>query len=137
MIRFSTTADFMDVSAAMYRMWSLNDSNQMKYTDEQKSLDYIAHACTAGRVAIVDETFAIMFDVGSQWYTSDNFLIEECLLRIKRNDTPISVAIAALDELRVHFGCVMTVVGDTQVGRMTPHYIAAGYRLLGTQLIKE
>jgi hypothetical protein len=136
-IRFSTPADGDAVLAAMYRMWSLNPGNQMAYTDEPKAVDYVVAACAAGRVAIVDETFAIMFDVGCQWYSSSNFLIEECLLRIRRNDTPVAVAIAALDELRAHFNCVMTVVGDTQVGRMTPHYLAAGYRLLGTQLIKD
>ena len=137
MNRFATAADEDLVIAAMYRMWSLNPSNQMVYTDETKALDYIRAACSGGRVMIVDETFAVMFDVGCMWYSSTPFLIEECLLRIKRNALPVEAAIVALDWLKDYYNCAMIVVGDTQLGVMTPHYIAAGYRHLGTQLIKD
>jgi hypothetical protein len=137
MIRIATAADFPLVNAAAHRMWALNGNNQMKYTDEAKSEAYLYNACAHGRMAIVDDTFGIMFDVGAMWYSSHNFLIEECMLRLVKNDIPVSVAIEALDVLKAQYDCVMIVVGDTQVGRMTPHYTAAGYRLLGTQLIKD
>ena len=137
MIRHATLADFPLLLEANYRMWAKNGANQMRYTDEEKAKAYLRQACANGRVAIVEETFAILYDVGAPWYSSHCFLIEEGMFRLVRNDIPVSRAIAALDVLKERHGCVLIAVGDTQVGVMTPHYLAAGYRTLGTQLIKD
>lgn len=137
MIRQAVIGDGADIMRALHETWRKNPNNQMKFVDVQKAQDKVADAIESGRLVIVDEEFAIMYDVGSPWYSSAKFLIEDMVLRIRPGSTPVRVAIQALDVLSESFGCVLTAVGDTQVGYMTQRYLDEGYKILGTQLIKE
>lgn len=82
--------------------------------------------------------FAILVDVGSPWYTDKPVLIEEIVIRYRREfgNPPEDIALA-LPLLAEILGCVAVAAGDTQVGIMGPRYTAAGFKTLGTQYFKE
>jgi hypothetical protein len=82
--------------------------------------------------------FGIFVDVGSPWYTTKQVLIEELIVRFRRvYKNPVEGAIAQLDGIGKEHGCVAVAAGDTQIGYMTPRYLAAGFQVLGTQFYKE
>jgi hypothetical protein len=82
--------------------------------------------------------YAILFDIGSPWHTSKKLLIEEFVLRFRREyGNAVDGAVAQLDELARALGCAAVAAGDTQVGLMSPRYVAAGFQPLGTQFYKE
>lgn len=132
----ATKEDCAAALGALLAMRVKNPNKQMKFSDPETALGYMEHAVTQGCAVMVDGYF-IMYSVGPAWFSKVNFLIEELIIRIYPTDSPVEVAIAALDELRELFGCVAIVAGDTQVGRMAPKYVAAGFVRLGEQLIKE
>jgi hypothetical protein len=107
----------------------------MKYANIDIAIRNVRFAMAEQRAYYVDGYF-IMVDEGSDWYTDKKYLIEQIILKIHPTHAPVSVAIAALDRIREEHGCVAIAAGDTQVGYMTPHYHAAGYTTLGTQLFK-
>jgi hypothetical protein len=90
-----------------------------------------------GRAVEVGD-YLILYDFGPTWYSSKLHLIEELTIRFQRvYNNPVTDAIAALDDIARHIGARAIAVGDTQIGLMTPYYLAAGYSMLGTQLFKE
>lgn len=128
-------ADGSDIKAALdalIEMKTRSPAAQMKYTDPMTAWRYMVSAKTR----VVDGYF-ILFDVGSPWYSSDKFLIEDLIIRIYPTDKPVEVAIDALSELALYYGCKAVVAGDTQIGYMRPKYEAQGFVVLGTQLMKE
>lgn len=135
-MRAAVQGDCIEAINALVAMRVKNPHRQMKYADPDTALDYMLHAAASGN-AVVVEGFFIMYAVTPAWFSKENFLIEELIIRIYPSLSPVEVAIAALDELKAMFGCVAIVAGDTQVGYMTPKYQAAGFVHLGSQLIKE
>lgn len=135
-MRPATQGDCIEAINALVAMRAKNPNRQMKYADPDTALAYMKHAAASGN-AVVVEGYFIMYAVTPAWFSIEPFLIEELIIRIYPSDRPVEVAIAALDELKVLFGCVAIVAGDTQVGYMTPKYQAAGFQHLGSQLIKE
>lgn len=137
-LRRGTLADHAVIMHALLKLLEKSPAPQMKYADESTARAYLYDAIRDGRLWFVGG-YMILVDVGSDWYSNRKYLIEQMILKVYPNhpDTTVHDAIAALDTLQEHYGCVMTVVGDTQIGMMTPHYIEAGYTPIGTQLIKE
>lgn len=122
--------------AALITLKARRPVGQMKHADPEAARAYITKAAELGGVVVVDG-YLIMFSTGPTWFSTADFLIEELILKIEDTSHPVERAIAALDELKVMFNCVATIVGDTQIGYMAPRYMAAGYQPLGLQLIKE
>jgi len=82
--------------------------------------------------------YLLLYSVGPTWYSPYNHLIEELTIRFKRTEgNPPEDVIDALDVIAAQLGCRGIAVGDTQIGLMTPKYLAAGYTPIGTQLFKE
>lgn len=131
-------ADGVDVQNALHALIVMRDKNpdkQMKWAEPEVAVDYMARALGAGR-CVMHAGYFIMYSVSPVWYSKASFLIEELVIRVY-GSAPPSYATAALQELHELHGTVAIISGDTQVGRMTPHYLAAGYQVLGQQFIKE
>lgn len=132
-------ADELDVFAIMRALLAMlpkSPAPQMKYANPDAAERSVRRAIAEGR-AFIAFGFFIMVDVGSDWYTDETYLIEQIILRVYDTADKVGAAVSCLDLIAAKFGCVLTVVGDTQVGYMTPHYTRAGYSPLGTQLVKE
>lgn len=134
-MRRADLGDLPHIMSKLKWMLEVNPHGQMKYADVDIAEHYVRTSIETGFCYYVAGYF-IMVDVGSDWYTSQKYLIEQLILKIHPTTEPVSVAIRALDTIKVEKGCVAIAAGDTQVGYMTPHYIAAGYTTLGTQLFK-
>ena len=132
----ATQEDVPRIMWALLCLLNKSPAPQMKYADYDVAEASIRRAVDEGRAWLIHGYF-IMVDVGSDWYTAGKYLIEQIILRVDREPHPVNVAVHALDYLKAHFDCVAIVVGDTQIGHMTPIYEAEGYKFLGTQLIKE
>jgi hypothetical protein len=130
------TADLEPVMAALIAMLKKSPAPQMKYAEIGVARRSVKLAMRSGR-AFICNGFFIMVDVGSDWYTSKCYLIEQIIVRVYPSEHKVATAIAALDEIARRFGADAIAVGDTQIGYMTPLYHAAGYTTLGTQLFKE
>lgn len=134
-------ASIDDASAIMRALRALlvsSEAPQMRFAHELYAQAYVRNAILRERIVFVGD-FLVMFDIGSDWYMHPDvrYLIEQLILRVYHTgDGKVSDAIAALDELAAQHGCVAVVSGDTQRGKMVPHYQAAGFQVLGTQLIK-
>lgn len=135
-MRRATPADVSQAMVELLQMRSKNPGKQMQYTDEDTARCYLYEQMKRG-LAVVEQGYFILYDVGRPWYSKENFLLEELVIRIERTGAPPSVAIAALDSLKEKHGCIAVIAGDTQIGAMVPHYLAAGFTVLGTQLMKE
>jgi hypothetical protein len=135
-MRKATNQDVPAIMAALLAMLpKANGRGQMAYAEPMEAELSVRHAIFQERAVIVDGYF-IMFDVGSPWYTTKRYLIEDIILKIEKTDAPVDTAIQALDVLARKYGCDAIAVGDTQIGYMTPKYINHGYATLGTQLFK-
>lgn len=135
-MRLATQHDVSDIMAALRKLKAKSPAYQMQFADEAAAECGVRIAIYEGRGWLV-AGFFIMVDVGPEWWSNKTFLIEKIILRIEKTDTPVQVAVDALDTLATHYGCDAVIVGDTQVGYMHGQYIAAGYAPLGTQLMKE
>lgn len=135
-MRPAASLDVFPVMYALDAFLAKSPAPQMKYANRAVAERSVRRAIKQGR-AFISNGFFLMVDVGSDWYSDQRYLIEQIILRVY--DTPHKVAsvIPDLDKLAEQFDCVLTVVGDTQIGYMTPHYTRAGYSTLGTQLVKE
>lgn len=131
------TADFPILRPMLLKIQEKNPLKQMVQADIDTAMAYVEDAVRDNRAYIVDDTFFVMFDVGTLWFSQEKFLLEQLVLRISSNNFHVGNAVDALIELAKFHGCTRVVVGDTQRGLMTPHYRAAGFEDLGTQLIKE
>lgn len=134
-LRLATQHDVAAILAACRWLISKSPAKQMQFAEPVAYECGIRHAIHEERGWIIGGFF-IMVDVGRDWFSSHKFLIEQLVLRIEKTEHKVGVAIAALDTLQAHYGCSATMVGDTQVGYMVPHYQAAGFSVHGTQLIK-
>lgn len=134
-----TQADRFDLDFIMQHLLALREYSpaaQMKYTDPEYARTNLDQMLRAGSGWWCGNYF-ILVSVGGPWHSPTKFLIEEIILKCGPGPTKVTDAIASLDELATMHGCEATIVGDTQIGYMTPLYHAAGYTTLGTQLMKE
>lgn len=134
-MRYATQDDVAAIMAVLIRLLDKSPAPQMKYAVPSVAERNIRLAIDEGRGVFVRGYF-IMFDIGPDWYTDKNYLIEQIILKV-HNDGNVRDAVKALDVLRKKFNCVLTAVGDTQIGYMTPIYKEEGYIVAGTQLVKE
>lgn len=108
----------------------------MQYVDWEHAKQVLRDRAAFAQV-VVNDGYMILFDVGSPWYTTRRFLIEELILRIGPSEQGVSGAIRCLELLARSHECCAIAAGDTQVGYMVPHYQAEGFTVLGQQLFKE
>lgn len=127
--------DLKRIRTALTGLLVHSDAAHMKYANLEHAMQYIEQASLAGKAHVVSDVF-VMFDIGSDWYSKELYMIEQLVLKLsKYGDVP--KAVAFMDNMARVFGVKAIAAGDTQVGAMTPHYIQAGYKVLGTQFIKE
>jgi hypothetical protein len=138
MLRIANLGDMDHIMSCLVALLSKSPAPQMKYADTAVARQYIKRAVYEQRVWFVGG-YMLMVDVGSDWYSAEPYLIEQIILKVYPEDKTATVhdAVASLDVLRKKFNCVMTVVGDTQIGYMVDIYKAAGYKHAGVQLVKE
>lgn len=135
-MRPAVAADAYAGIKALLRMREKNPTKQMQYTDESTALCHLLD-CVKRKLAVVEQGYLIVFDVGRPWYSKENFLLEDLIIRIEPTTAPVQVAIDALSVLATERRCVAVIAGDTQIGYMAPKYLASGFVTLGTQLMKE
>ena len=135
-MRIATLGDYPLIEAALFKLLDKSPALQMKYVHPPTALANVKKAIEQGR-CYIEQGYFLMYDIGPPWYMAQECLIEELILKIEPTDAPVRVAIRAMVELARTLGCEVMVAGDTQVGYMTPHYIAEGFNTLGTQLMKE
>lgn len=135
-MRQATQGDLILGINALVAMREKNPNKQMRYADPDVAFRYLTYAASQGNVVVVDE-YLILYSVVKPWFSDADFLVEDLILKIRPTKTPVEVCIDALEELKVMFKCVCVIAGDTQIGYMTPKYIAKGFEPLGVQLIKE
>ena len=118
-------------------MLGYSPAPQMRLVQPKYARSALHLARLAGRLYVYGD-FGIFVDVGSPWYTTKPILIEELIVRFRRvYKNRVESAVAQLDEIGKEHGCVAVGAGDTQIGLMAPHYLAAGFQVLGTQFYKE
>lgn len=135
-MRHARFGDVSPVMGALIRMLDKSPAPQMQYAHPAAAEASICWAIKERRAYIVHGYF-VMVDVGSDWYTFNKYLIEQIIIKVYDTHLPVTAAIECLDAIAREHGCEAIAVGDTQVGYMTPLYQAAGYKTIGTQLIKE
>lgn len=137
-MRRATQHDVPAIMEALIAMKEKSPAPQMQKITPIGAELGLRHLIHEGQAAIVDG-YLILFDVGGDWYClpEQRYLIELLILKVYPTTAPVSVAIKALDKLAAMFGCCAIAAGDTQIGYMTPKYLAEGYTVLGTQLLKE
>lgn len=129
--------DVYEIFNALLLMLRKSPAPQMALVEEEVAYRNLKQAVAEQRLYVYGD-FAILVDAGSPWHTSKKVLIEEIVIRWRREfNTPVEAAIRQLDRIAKEHGCVAIAAGDTQVGIMGPRYTAAGFKTLGTQFFKE
>lgn len=132
-----TEQDIPEIKLALQKLLAKSPAQQMKYAEIDTALAYIKQAASEDR-AWICRGYLVLYDVGSDWYSSKRYLIEQLILRVYLSTTaPVTTAIAFLAERAQAHGCVAVAAGDTQIGYMTQHYITEGYHPIGRQFFKE
>lgn len=125
--------------AALLAMLPKSPAPQMRYAEPKVAEAGVRRALAEGRGYFFGGYF-VMVDVGSDWYTNATFLIEQIILKVYPDNRSWAVSAIVgegLSLLAEHFKADAIVVGDTQIDYMRPIYHTAGYKTLGTQLMKE
>jgi hypothetical protein len=136
-MRKATQADLNHMMDELLALKEYSPAPQVQYAEPEVARAYLAAAIERGEVWFTGG-YAAVVQVGSDWYSSKRYLIELIILKVYPwQGGRVEDAIKLLDDIADLYSCVAIAVGDTQVGYMTPKYIAAGYTTLGTQLIKE
>lgn len=108
----------------------------MRYFSATKAKESLLSAARENRAYMVDG-YLVVFSLASPWHSDVTFLMEEFVIRVQATDQPPSVVTEFLDRARELHGAAFAIAGDGQVGAMTKHYLAAGYKHIGVQLMKE
>jgi hypothetical protein len=138
-VRNASAADMLPIRRALADLQKISPAPWMKLTDLPTAMGNIARQSREGTVKFFGG-YMVMFEIGSTWFTPKRCLLEQIVLKVYPWDKTFTieqVVHAGLDQLASHYGCEATVVGDTQIGLMTPLYTAAGFVPIGTQLFKE
>jgi len=89
-----------------------------------------------GKLLIVGD-FAVLFSVGTMWYSSTIMVFEELVIRFRKEfRNPVSDVVPLLDAVRKKYGASAIITGDAQRGLMAPVYLSAGFVPAGTQFYK-
>lgn len=125
------------IYATLERLLVVSPAPQMKLAEPAVAYAALYQAMRETRLYVYGD-FGILVDVGSPWHTSKRVLIEEIIVRFRKDfDNSAESAVAQLAVIAKRHGCVAIAAGDTQIGLMTPRYLAAGFQALGTQFYKE
>lgn len=109
----------------------------MKLAEPRVANNYLIYAAATGKLWVYGD-FALLVDAAAPWYSTASVLIEDIIVRYRREyGNTVDSAIAQLEVLARRLGCVAVAAGDTQIGLMAPRYLAAGFTTLGTQFYKE
>lgn len=137
-LQIATKAECHHIHRNLLLLLDKSPAAQMKLAEPRTAFDALLGAVDQQRLFVYGD-FAILVDVGSPWYTSKLVLIEEIILRYRRDyGNTVDSAIAQLEVLAREFGCSAIAAGDTQpVQLMSPRYAARGYTKLGIQWFKE
>lgn len=138
-VRKATITDVLFIRNAVADLKRVSPAPWMGITDLPTAMSYIQSAIDGGRVWFFG-AYMVMVDTGIPWYSNKLCLLEELVLKVYPQDKSFTIQTvlqAGLDQLASHYGCEATVVGDTQIGLLTPLYTAAGFVPIGTQLFKE
>lgn len=121
---------------AVERLYDTSVAPQMEHSDLDKAHTYICNAWHNDKLHIAGD-FAVLFSVGTMWYSDEPMLFEELVIRFRREvGNPVSDVVPLLDTLREQHGCVAVITGDAQRGLMAPVYLSAGFVPAGTQFYK-
>lgn len=137
-MRKATPEELSVIWESMLHLKKVSPAPWMTITHEPTAYAYIEQAIDDGRVWFFG-AYMVMVDVGCPWFTNKRCLLEEIVLKVHRDDKTFNIQTvisAGLDQLASHYGCEATVVGDTQIGMLTPLYERAGFTTIGTQLYK-
>lgn len=129
--------DLPAIKAALQAMLDKSPAPQMKYADIDVALAHLIYNAIPDCQAWVADGYLILVSVGRPWYSGQDFLVEDLILKIGESERGVVAAIEGLESLAHRLGVPFLAVGDTQIGYMTPKYEAAGFKVLGTQLYKE
>jgi hypothetical protein len=122
---------------ALLKLLHKSPAPQMRLAEPEVAFQAMCTAVAEQRLYLYGD-YALLVDVGSPWHSSKNVLIEEIIVRYQRHfGNNVESAIAQLEVLAERIGCVAIGAGDTQIGLMSPRYLAAGFTSLGTQFYKE
>jgi hypothetical protein len=135
-LRRATENDIPAITRALEYLLKHSPAPQMRHASLPVALESILGRMTQG-LAYVYEGYFILVEVGAAWYTDKPMLMEDLFIRLYPTNTPVNEAVAMLEVIAQEHGCSIVAVGDTQVGRMVPIYQAQGYKILGTQLMKD
>lgn len=109
---------------------------QMEHSDLDKACAYIWDAWRNGNLRIAGD-FAVMFSVGTMWYSSEPMVFEQLVIRFRKEvGNPVSDVVPLLDAVREKYGAKAIITGDAQRGLMAPVYLSAGFVPAGTQFYK-
>ena len=131
-MRLATYEDYPRIEKALRWMALNSTAPKMKNINEDKALDYVSTQIVMGNVLITNGCL-VMGEPSQSWFSDDKLFIEDLFIAF---DKTYNIQ-AAIEDLVLHaksLGCCEVVVGDTQIGLMIPHYEAAGFTRLGTQL---
>lgn len=129
-------SDLVLILQAVQRLYETSVAPQMKYANFTKASEHIRQAYLDCNLEVVGD-FAILFSVGTMWYSDEPMLFEELVIRFRKAvGNPVSDVVPVLDTLREQHGCVAVITGDAQRGLMAPVYLSAGFVPAGTQFYK-
>lgn len=108
----------------------------MRHFCPAKAKASLMEAARRNRAYMVDG-YLVVFDTMSPWHSDITIVIEEFVLRVYPTNFTPAVVTEFLDAMKSMHNAVSIVSGDGQVGAMSKHYLAAGYRKIGEQFMKE
>src|SRR5262245_57133542 len=107
----------------MLKMLRVSSAAQMKLVEPDVAWKNLLAAQADGRLYSHGD-FGIFVDVRSPWHTSKRVLIEEIIVRFRREyGNSVESAIEQLEHIARQHGCVAVAAGDTQIGLMAPRYL--------------
>ena len=131
----ATREDIPGILEALTDLWKRSPAQKMKYIDPKKSTSYVIEAITEGRVRILHGCI-VMYDTGSDWCSSQVVLFEQLVLAYEEGYDASKVPEALLGIAKEQ-GCSAVLSGDTQIGAMSKHYLAAGFSSIGQQFYRS
>ena len=129
----------MDPIMTALRKWEMKSTAvHTKLLHLDTARENIRRAIKERRVKFVGG-YMVMFDIGADWFTNREVLIEQFIMKVYEHDTSMSAqdAVNALAIVAQDYGVPAIFAGDTQTGHMISKYQTAGFQVLGVQLVKE
>jgi hypothetical protein len=135
-LELARESDCISIFDKLLQLQAKSPAPQMALCEPDVAYRHLKQAVREGRLYLFGD-YAILVDIGSPWHTTRRVLIEEIILRFRSvNKNSVESAIEQLSIIAKVRGCAAVAAGDTQIGLMSPRYIAAGFQPLGTQFYK-